>query len=170
MKNALFALACLFAWGLSSTLALAQGDKMSKTDAKRNKGLMATWSVESLQKGSRLIDIKAIAGEVLMHFYPMEKKDKDTGKKFFVYKYKMEGGGFDRIFDYKIEGDSIKFIGVNGWNDLKIIEMDASKLVVDQLMDGDLIRYNMILVTKLKGAPGAEKESGKGKDKDKKKK
>lgn len=151
-------------FALVSTATFAQNTKMSKADAKRNKTLMATWSVETIQKGGRVIDIKAIAGETLMHFYPIEKKDKDSGKKYLVYKYKMEGGGFDRIFDYKIEGDSIKFVGVNGWNDLKIIEMDAAKLVVDQLVDGDIIRYNMKFVEKLKGLPGQDSEK-KGKDK-----
>lgn len=119
--------------------------EMSKQDKKKNKQVYGLWKVKHIKKSGRVIDIQSIIGESTMKFYPYKKKDNKTGKKYIVNKFKMDMGGRDRIFDYTVIGDSIKFLKVNGWNDFKIIELSKEAFEVDHLSaEGDIIRWVMI--------------------------
>lgn len=138
----------------SCSTAFAQneaGYKMNKDDMKKVKALSANdWKTKDVERDGKPIDINAIAGEVTMFFYSMKETDKKTKKKSTVYKWKMDMGGQERMFDYHVKGDSIQFIGVRGWNDFKIISMEKDRLVVENVIDGHLMRWNMISKPKVK--------------------
>jgi hypothetical protein len=137
-----------------SQVSVAQNDagyKMSKDDLKKVKALSVNdWKTKDLERDGKLIDINAIAGEAIMFFYTMKIKDKKTNKKSTVHKWKMDMGGQERIFDYQVKGDSIQFVGVKGWNDFKIINMEADRLVVENVIDGHVMRWNMLPRPKVK--------------------
>lgn len=127
------------------TIVACSTTKTSKTQAPENK-VLGTWQVKSLDQNGRSIDIEKIAGETFMEFYTYEKKDKD-GNKVITYKYRMEMGGSDRMFDFKLVNDSIQFQKVKGWNDLKILELnrETGSFIVEQFMDGNNITWYMKL-------------------------
>jgi len=137
-----------------SQVSVAQNDagyKMSKDDLKKVKALSVNdWKTKDLERDGKLIDINSIAGEAIMFFYTMKIKDKKTNKKSTVHKWKMDMGGQERIFDYQVKGDSIQFVGVKGWNDFKIINMEADRLVVENVIDGHVMRWNMLPRPKVK--------------------
>lgn len=56
----------------------------------------------------------------------------------------MDIGGRDRIFDFQVRKDSIQFLQVRGWNDMRIIKLEDGKLVVDQLHEGNLRRWYFV--------------------------
>lgn len=130
----------------------AQDHKMTKEEKKKMKTLQKTvWQTRDgsgIEKDGRIIDFNSITGAAYMHFYVMKEKQKDTKRKKKVNKWKMEIGGQERIFNYEIKGDSIAFEEVKGWNDMRIITLEKDRLVVDQLKDGSIIRWNMIPKTK----------------------
>ncbi len=134
--NAALVLVALLTWTACGT---TKGSSSSKND--KSAIVLGTWQIKTIEKGGRTIDINAIAGETFMEFTKSEKKDKD-GKKLVKYRFRMEMGGSDRVFDYKIEGDSVKFVGVKGWNDMHIIALDKEQIKLDQIVDGDMIRWN----------------------------
>ena len=70
------------------------------------------------------------------------KKDEKKKPKT-VYKFRMEMGGQDRIFDFKVANDSVKFISVKNWNDMKIVSYSKELTKLDQIVDVDIIRYNL---------------------------
>jgi hypothetical protein len=124
--------------------------KIAKTIAK-----VKDWECTKLQKDGREIDVKAIAGDVYMTFNSrVEKKMKEVelknGKtkkkkvKSTINSFKMEMGGNDRIFEYKIEGDSVKFDSVKGFNDYRIVRADKDELVLEQALDDSIFRWTMI--------------------------
>ena len=134
---------------LSTYQNLSAQPKMSEADKEKNKLVQRLWRVEHIVKDGRVIDIQSIAGETTMKFYTFKKKNKKTKKKRIAYKFKMDMGGGDRIFDYTIQGDSIKFLKVNGWNDFRIIKLNKKTFELDHLSaDGDLIRWVMVATRK----------------------
>ena len=142
------------------TVACSSLKKSKNTDPEAK--ILGTWQVKSIEQNGRTIDIEKIAGETFMEFYTFEKKDKE-GKKIVTYKYKMEMGGSDRMFDFKLVNDSIQFQKVKGWNDMKIIDLNraAQKLIVQQHMDGNLIFWNMILRADMDEAKAKQKKQQK---------
>lgn len=132
--------------------------------------ILGIWEVKTLEKGGRIINITEIAGETFMEFYRFQKKEKD-GKIKVTYKYRMEMGGSDRMFDFKLVGDSVQFQQVKGWNDMKISSLDkiTGELVLDQAIDGDIISWALTLrpelaVEKEKEMAEAEKAAKKKTD------
>jgi hypothetical protein len=130
----------LFAFLLLGIFACKTGEKINK-NAPESK-FLGTWQAKNIEKNGRIIDINALAGEVLMEFRQSSKKQAD-GKMKIVYKARIEMGGSDRIFDYVVANDSVKYQGVEGWNDMKIISQTAEELKFDQIVDDDLLRWNM---------------------------
>jgi hypothetical protein len=123
--------------------------KMTKADLKKYKMLSAmNWKTVNIEQDGRPININEISGEAYMYFYQMKETDKKTKKSKTVYKFKMEMEGSDRIFDIRIKGDSVQFIGVKGWNDFRIINLEKDRFSADQVMDGHVIRWNMTSMPK----------------------
>jgi hypothetical protein len=133
-----FALICVF---LVAQVACKSTGGSKKTKDPEGK-VLGTWEVKTLEKGGRVINITEIAGETFMEFYRMEKKEKDGNLKV-TYKFRMEMGGNDRMFDFKLVNDSIQYQEVKGWNDMKIVNLDREKgeMLLDQSLDGDIIRW-----------------------------
>ncbi len=137
-------LAILFLF--SSSIAFAQEEyRMNKKEKKTMKKLMRIdWQTKNIEQDGKFIDFNSIAGPAYLYFYIMKEKQKDKRKKLKVNKWKMEISGQDRIFNYHIKGDSIVFEGLKGWNDMRIIILEKDRLVMDQLNDGSIIRWNMV--------------------------
>jgi hypothetical protein len=133
-------------FALMSLLLLAQmackGTGGSKKTSDPEGRVLGTWEVKTLEKAGRIINITEIAGETFMEFYRFEKKDKE-GKLTVTYKFRMEMGGNERMFDFKLVNDSIQYQQVKGWNDMKIVNLDREKgeLLLDQSLDGDIIQW-----------------------------
>ena len=62
----------------------------------------------------------------------------------------MEMGGDDRIFNYHIINDSIQFVGLNGFNDFKVIRSEKDELVIEQILLKKLWRWTLIPAPKEK--------------------
>lgn len=126
----------------------AQDRKMTKEEKKKMKILKKiVWQTRDgsgIEENGRPIDFNSITGAAYMHFYVMKEKQKDSKRKKKVNKWKMEIAGQERVFNYEIKGDSIVFEKVKGWNDMRIITLEKDRLVVDQLKDGSIIRWNMV--------------------------
>jgi len=136
--------------------SMAQDKEQQKKDKKTAKIIskIENWECEKLQKDGREIDIKAIAGEVFMTFTSRVEKKKEevtrkNGKKKMkkvketINSFKMEMGGNDRIFNYRIESDSIRFDGVKGFNDYRIVRAEKDELVLEQDLDSSLFRWTL---------------------------
>lgn len=136
----------LYVWAFAAVVLLSAAacnpTKNRQKNADPEARILGFWEITVLEKDGRDIDVASIAGEVFMEFFRHEKKDKE-GKLKTTYRFRMEMGGSDRTFDFKIVADSVQFQQVKGWNDFKIIELDRpnSVLVLEQDMDGDLIRW-----------------------------
>lgn len=124
--------------------------KAAKTIAK-----VGMWECKKLQKDGREINIKGIAGIVTMNFKIRKEKKtekftdaKGNEKKKKVMEiinvFKMEMGGNDRIFNYNIKNDSVQFIGVNGWNDYRIVRIEKDEMVLEHNLDNSIYRWTMI--------------------------
>jgi hypothetical protein len=135
------ALFCLLS--LAQTACKPTAGRYKTKDAERR--ILGIWEVKTLEKSGRIINITEIAGETFMEFYRFQKIEKD-GKIKITYKYRMEMGGSDRMFDFKLVGDSIQFQQVKGWNDMKISSLDpiTGDLTLDQAIDGDIISWALI--------------------------
>jgi hypothetical protein len=103
---------------------------------------LGIWEIKTIEKGGRTIDMRSIAGECYMDFSKNIKKSEDKKTKT-TYKFRMEMGGQDRIFDYRVMNDSVKFVQVKNWNDMKIVSFGKEETKLDQIVDGDIIRYNL---------------------------
>jgi hypothetical protein len=138
---------------LGTQHAFAQ-DKEDKKNAKII-AKIGLWECDKLQKDGREINIKAIAGTVTMKF--TIRKDKKT-EKFTDAKgveqkkkvtevinvFQKEMGGNDRIFNYEIKNDSIQFIGLNGWNDYRIVRVEKDEMILEHNLDNSIYRWTMI--------------------------
>ena len=153
----------LLCWMLLFLLASQQTFAQDKDDIKAAKILAKVnkWECKKLQKDGREINIKAIAGIVTMEFSARKEKktktvtDKKGNEKKqkvteVVNVFKMEMGGNDRIFNYNVESDSIKFIGLNGWNDYRIVRVEKDEIVLEHTLDDSLYRWTMIPAPKEK--------------------
>ncbi len=130
-------------------------EQLSKdANSLKNISKVGTWTTKKLQKNGREVDILAHVGEVTMKFSSrVLKKNKKielaNGKtktkkvKETVNSFKMDMGGSDRIFDYTVAQDSVRFVGVSGFNDFRIVRADKGELVLEQSLDGDLLRWYM---------------------------
>lgn len=125
--------------------------KPSKEEKKTMKTLKShPWQTEYLELNGQYIDCNAQAGPIVMYFYDLKEKvqvkrgKKTKYKKQKVDKWKMDIGGRDRIFDFQVRKDSIQFLQVKGWNDMRIIKLEDGKLVVDQLHEGNLRRWYFV--------------------------
>lgn len=137
--------------GAQQTFAQDKEDKKAaKTIAK-----IGLWECKKLQKDGREINIKAIAGIVTMNFNVIKNKKtekftdaKGNEKKKKVMEvinvFKMEMGGNDRIFNYDIKNDSVQFIGVNGWNDYRIVRIEKDEMILEHNLDDSIYRWTMI--------------------------
>jgi len=119
------------------------------------------WDCKKLQKDGREINIKAIAGIVTMQFTIRKEKKtekytngkgEEKKKKVMdvVNVFQMEMGGNDRIFNYDVKKDSIKFLGLNGWNDYRIIRVEKDEMVLEHNLDESIYRWTMIPAPKVK--------------------
>jgi hypothetical protein len=172
MKILLFLLALL---ATAPASLLAQEDlqlrpdnyKLSKAAKKQLKQLTGTWDMLTIEVQGRTINYKEY-DEMQIIFYDRTKKNDKTKKSETNYYYKANwpARGVDRIFEYFFnEGaDSIKFVGVKGYNDVKIVSVDDKNLVLDQISDGSVQRWTL---ERLKIA--AQDDKGKKKKKEKKK-
>jgi hypothetical protein len=124
-----------------SVIYSCTGSKNNSKKADEDK-FLGIWEIKTIEKGGRTIDMRAIAGECYMDFSKNIKKNKDNKVKT-TYKFRMEMGGQDRVFDYKIANDSIKFVEVKQWNDMKIVSFSKEITKLDHNLDGDIIRYNL---------------------------
>ncbi|WMX16962.1 MULTISPECIES: lipocalin family protein [unclassified Aureispira] len=137
--------------GAQQAFSQDQDDKKAaKTIAKVGK-----WECKKLQKDGREINIKGIAGIVTMEF--RIRKDMKTEKftdakgnekkkkvKEVINVFKMEMGGNDRIFNYNVKNDSVQFVGVNGWNDYRIVRVEKDEMVLEHNLDNSIYRWTMI--------------------------
>ena len=142
---------CFFASFTFSQGAVAQDKddiKMAKTIHK-----IGAWQSKQTFKDGREFNFEAVAGKVVMTFTTrtqkktkqIEVKGKIKKKKVkeVINSFKMEVGGNDRIFNYVIESDSVKFDSVKGFKDFKIVRADKDELVLEQELDGSLFRWVM---------------------------
>lgn len=120
--------------------------KLSKEDKYTLKWLLkiGSWKSKQLKVNGREIAVQKIMGDVLMDFYIYESKNKKTGKKEKTYKHKLDMAGSNRIFDFNIENDSLKFVEVNGWNDYEIKRIDKTEVVIIHRLDNKEHRWVMI--------------------------
>ncbi len=144
---------------LSGTQTFAQDKedkKIAKTIVKVNK-----WQCDKLIKDGKELKVKQIIGDVTMEFSVFkEKKNKkivdakgnEKTKKVMEITnvFKMEMGGNDRIFNYHIKNDSIQFVGLNGFNDFRVIRSEKDELVIEQILNKGLFRWTMIPAPKEK--------------------
>ncbi len=138
----------------------AQGGSKSIPEEK----FLGIWEIKTIEKGGRTIDMRAIAGECYIDFSKNVKKSEDKKAKT-TYKFRMEMGGQDRVFDYRVMNDSVKFVAVKNWNDMKIVSFSKELTKLDQVLDGDIVRYNLyprpdLDEAKKKAAKEAEKNAG----------
>lgn len=136
-----------------SQQAFAQ-DKADKKNAKMI-AKVGLWECDKLQKDGREINIKGIAGTVTMKFTIRKEKktEKFTDAKGVEKKkkvteivnvFKKEMGGNDRIFNYEIKNDSIQFVGLNGWNDYRIVRVEKDEMILEHSLDDSIYRWTMI--------------------------
>jgi len=143
-----------------SALYACTGSKNNSKASPEDK-FLGIWEIKTIEKGGRTIDMRAIAGECYMDFSKNVKKSDDKKTKT-TYKFRMEMGGQDRIFDYRVMNDSVKFVQVKNWNDMKIVSFSKEETKLDQIVDGDIIRYNLYPRPDLDAAKKkAEKEAQK---------
>jgi hypothetical protein len=153
---------------LISVMLLLLGAQQSFAQDKEDKKAAKTiakvgmWECKKLQKDGREINIKGIAGTVTMEFRIRKEKktekftdSKGVEKKKKVMEivnvFKMEMGGNDRIFNYEIKNDSVQFVGLNGWNDYRIVRVDKDEMVLEHdLDDNSIYRWTMIPTPKEK--------------------
>ena len=122
---------------------------MSKEAQKRFKTLTGVWDLETIEVSGRTINYKE-HDEMQVSFYirVKEKKDKETNKKtkstHYFYKANWPARGVDRIFEFYLpeQADSIIFIGVKGFNDMKIVQAYTQELVLEQVSDGNIQTLN----------------------------
>lgn len=144
-------------WVMLLLINTQQASAQDKDDIKNAKTLLKVgkWQCKKLQKDGREIDINAIAGTVVMDFSVHKEKKtkkftdaKGNEKKKKVMEitnvFKMEMGGNDRIFNYNIASDSIKFVGLNGWNDYRIVRVEKDEMVLEHNLDDSLYRWTMV--------------------------
>lgn len=129
-----------------ATAQKAKAPKMSKEDKYTLKWLtkVRNWKSKQLKVNGREINVKRIMGDVLMDFYVYEKKNKKTGEKERTYKHKLDMAGSNRIFDFVVENDSIKFVGLGGWNDYEIKRIDKTEVVLIHKLDSKEHRWVMV--------------------------
>ncbi|MBL4650015.1 MAG: hypothetical protein JKY03_09805 [Aureispira sp.] len=147
----------LLLFGAQQAFAQDKEDKKNaKTIAK-----IGLWECEKLQKDGRVINLKGIAGAVTMKFSIRKEKrtEKFTNAKGeekkkkvteLVNVFKMEMGGNDRIFNYNIKSDSVQFIGLNGWNDYRIVRIGKDEMILEHNLDNSIYRWSMIPAPKEK--------------------
>lgn len=144
---ALLLLFCCTAWA----------DAQSKEDKKTAKAItkVGIWKAEKLFSDGRPVNIQAVVGEVLMNFSTKKEKstitvtdkkgrDKKKNVTEVVNVFRMEMGGSNRIFNYEVKNDSIKFIGLKGWNDYRIVRMEKEEIVLEQVLDNSLMRWVLV--------------------------
>ncbi|BDS09800.1 hypothetical protein [Aureispira anguillae] len=147
----------MLVWGMILLLGVQQSFAQDKEDKKAAKTIakVGKWECKKLQKDGREINLKAIAGIVTMDFSVRKEKvtkkvtdAKGVEKKKKVMEvtnvFKMEMGGNDRIFNYHIKNDSIQFVGLNGWNDYRIVRIEKDEIVLEHSLDNSLFRWTMI--------------------------
>jgi hypothetical protein len=152
----MFVFLIIFLSGEQAKAQDKEDKKIAKSIVKVNK-----WQCDKLLKDGRELNVKSILGIVTMEFSIIkEKKNKKivdakgnekTKKVLEVTNvFKMEMGGNDRIFNYHIINDSIKFVGLNGFNDFKVIRSEKDELVIEQILDKKLWRWTLIPAPKEK--------------------
>jgi hypothetical protein len=140
-----------------------QAFAQDKEDKKNAKTIIkvSLWDCSKLQKDGRVINLKGIAGAVTMEFTIVKEKktEKFTDAKGeekkkkvteLINVFKMEMGGNDRIFNYDIKSDSIQFLGLNGWNDYRIVRVGKDEMILEHDMDNSIYRWTMIPIAKEK--------------------
>jgi hypothetical protein len=146
-------LVSLFAllWALPNAQAQDKDDKkIAKTLTKQR-----SWKCKSIRIDGREVNVQAIVGDVIMDFFVRKEENKVTVtnkkgeevKKVVKEKvnvFQMEMGGSDRIFNYNIKQDSVKFIGLKGWNDYRIVRADKDEVVLEHVLDDSLMRWTMV--------------------------
>ncbi len=160
----------MLVWLMIFLVAAQESFAQDKDDEKTAKALVKVgkWNCEKLQKDGREIDITAIAGVVTMEFFIRKEKknttvvDKNGNEKEkkvteTINVFKMEMGGNDRIFNYNVKNDSVQFIGLNGWNDYRIVRVEKDELVIEQDLDNSLFRWKMVPAPKEKKKKKKEK-------------
>jgi len=119
--------------GAQQTFAQDKDDKKAaKTIAK-----VSMWDCKKLQKDGREINIKGIAGIVTMEFRVRKEKktEKITDSKGNEKKKKVM---------------EIINIGVNGWNDYRIVRLDKDEMILEHNLDDSIYRWTMIPTPKEK--------------------
>ena len=146
------------------TLLLVQlSFAQDKEDLKTAKNLVKVnkWQCDKLQKDGRELNVKGLVGIVTMQFSIFkERKNKiiTTGsgqektKKVLetTNVFKMEMGGNDRIFNYNVSNDSIQFVGLDGFNDFRVVRSEKNELVIEQELDSSIFRWTMLPAPKEK--------------------
>jgi hypothetical protein len=134
-----------------------------KVDLKTAKNLVKVnkWQCDKLQKDGRELNVKGLVGIVTMEFSVFKERinkkmvddnGKEKSKKVLekTNVFKMEMGGNDRIFNYNVKNDSIQFIGLDGFNDFKVVRSEKEELVIEQELDDSLFRWTMLPAPKEK--------------------
>lgn len=140
-----------------------QAFAQDKEDKKNAKTILkvSLWECDKLQQNGRVMNVKGIAGIVTMAFTIVKEKKtekftdakgEDKKKKVteLVNVFKMEMGGNDRIFNYEIKNDSIQFLGLNGWNDYRIVRVEKDEMILEHNLDNNIYRWTMIPTPKEK--------------------
>lgn len=140
-----------------------QAFAQDKDDKKNAKTILkvSLWECDKLQQNGRVMNVKGIAGIVTMGFTIVKEKktEKFTDAKGeekkkkvteLVNVFKMEMGGNDRIFNYEIKNDSIQFLGLNGWNDYRIVRVEKDEMILEHNLDNNIYRWTMIPTPKEK--------------------
>lgn len=138
-------------WALPSTQAQDREDKKTAKLLTKQR----SWKCRKLVIDGREVNVQAIVGDVNMDFFVRkeEKKITVTDKKGNEKKktikekvnvFQMEMGGSDRIFNYDIKQDSVKFIGLKGWNDYRIVRAAKDEVVLEHVLDDSLMRWVMV--------------------------
>lgn len=141
----------------------AESFSQDKEDLKTAKNLIKVnkWQCDKLQKDGRELNVKGLVGIVTMEFSVFkERKNKkvtdangnEKTKKVLekTNVFKMMMGGNDRIFNYNIKNDSIQFIGLDGFNDFRVVRSEKAELVIEQQLDNSLFRWTMLPAPKEK--------------------
>ncbi len=150
----LLGFALLFIFLLNTQQLNAQSESTQKKKDKKTAQIIykvGAWESYKTEKNGAPFNLESIAGKATMTFIhrtlKKTKEVKETGKvkkyKEIVNSFKMEMGGNDRIFNFTIENDSIKFIKINGFSDYRIVRVDAAELVLEQELDNSLFRWVM---------------------------
>lgn len=117
---------------------------------KFNKLSAHEWISENMTKEDKIVNINNINGVITMSFSMVRERNLNDKQKKPYRKFRYIVGGTKHEMNFTIIGDSIHFHGFKGWNDCKIIELKKDRLVLEQLYQNKIIRWNMIPMTRKK--------------------